>query len=73
MVNSNKLLMDYMKDKENSRRGREGGKRWSRSHPEEHRCADALCRVSFLAIDLEGGRPKNTNTSPKRIMIYIQK
>jgi hypothetical protein len=39
--------------------GKEGGRGWPRSHPEEDGKADACCKVSLLATKLEGGSPKN--------------
>jgi hypothetical protein len=55
---SNKRLLGYLQEQENLRRGREGRRGWPQSHPEGHRRADALCKVSLLATKLEASRPQ---------------
>jgi hypothetical protein len=67
-VHSNKRLMEYLQEQESFRRGERGERRergWPLSHPKEHGCADACCKVSLLATKLEGSRPKEHKHFPK--------
>jgi hypothetical protein len=58
-------LWSIYKNKRIYRGGREEGRGWPLSHPEEHGCRDACCKVSLLATKIQSCRPKEHKHSLK--------